>query len=194
MILDQDFYLQKTETVAKKLLGKVLYFQNENQQTLTGRIVETEAYTGVQDPACHTFGNRQTERTKTMFLEGGHSYVYLIYGMYNCLNFVTRNEGIPEAVLIRALEPTHHTGEKPAKKNLFTNGPGKLCRHLGITKAQNAQKLWKKKSGLWVEDDGYKVSAKQIVSAPRVGVDYAGEAAQWPLRFYLKDSFWVSRP
>lgn len=194
MIVEQDFYFQKTETVAKKILGKVLYFQNDAGETRSGRIVETEAYIGIADPASHAFGNRRTDRTKTMYLDGGHSYVYLIYGMYNCLNFVTRDEGIPEAVLIRALEPVHHSGEKPAKKDLHTNGPGKLCRHFGITKKQNALKLWKKRSGLWVEDDGFKVSTKQIISAPRIGVDYAGEAARWPLRFYLKDSFWVSRP
>jgi DNA-3-methyladenine glycosylase len=129
-----------------------------------------------------------------MYLEGGHSYVYLIYGMYNCLNLVTRNAGEPEAVLIRALEPVHHSGEKPAKKHLHTNGPGKLCRYFGITKEQNALKLWKKQSGLWVEDDGFRIKTSQIISAPRIGVDYAGEAAEWPLRFYLKDSFWVSRP
>lgn len=194
MILEQDFYFQKTEDVARKILGKVLCFRNEEGEVLSGRIVETEAYTGINDPACHTFGNRMTERTQTMYLEGGHSYVYLIYGMYNCLNFVTRKSGEPEAVLIRALEPVHHSGKRPAKKDIHTNGPGKLCRHLGITRKQNALKLWKKRSGLWVVDDGYKVTSKQISSAPRIGVDYAGEAAQWPLRFFLKDSFWVSRP
>lgn len=194
MIIEQDFYFQKTETVAKKILGKVLHFQNDVGETHSARIVETEAYIGIDDPASHAFGNRRTDRTKTMYLEGGYSYVYLIYGMYNCLNFVTREEGVPEAVLIRALEPVHHSGEKPQKKDLHTNGPGKLCRYFGITKKQNALKLWKKRSGLWVEDDGFKVSTKQIISAPRIGVDYAGEAARWPLRFYLRDSFWVSRP
>lgn len=193
MILEQDFYFQKTEDVAKKLLGKVLYFENEDKKIFSGRIVETEAYTGIEDPAAHTFGDRRTERTKSMYLEGGHSYVYFIYGMYYCLNFVTRKSD-PEAVLIRALEPVHHSGEKPRKKDLHTNGPGKLCKYFGITKKQDGLKLWKKRSGLWVEDDGFKVKTKQIVSAPRVGVDYAGAAAAWPLRFYLKDSFWVSRP
>lgn len=194
MILGQDFYFQKTGDVATKLLGKVLYFRNEEKKIFSGRIVETEAYTGIKDPACHTFGNRKTDRTKTMYLEGGHAYVYLIYGMYHCLNFVTRNEGEPEAVLIRALEPVHRSGQKPAKKDLHTNGPGKLCRYFGITKKQDGLKLWSQRSGLWVEDDGFKIKPKQIAKVPRIGVDYAGEAAQWPLRFYLKDSFWVSRP
>ncbi len=193
MILEQDFYFQKTEDVAKKLLGKILYFKNEDKKLFSGRIVETEAYTGIKDPAAHTFGNRRTERTQTMYLDGGHSYVYLIYGMYYCLNFVTRKSA-PEAVLIRALEPVYLPGERPLRKNLLTNGPGKLCKHFGITKKQDGLKLWKRRSGLWVEDDGFKVKTKQIVSAPRIGVDYAGAAAAWPLRFYLKDSFWVSRP
>jgi len=194
MILGQEFYFQKTEKVAKELLGKILYFKNDSDKVFSGRIVETEAYTGIEDPAAHSFGDRKTERTKTMYLEGGHAYVYLIYGMYNCLNFVTRYEGHPEAVLIRALEPVHHSSEKPSKKDLHTNGPGKLCRYFGITRKQDGLKLWKKRSGLWVEDDGFQVSPKQIVRAPRIGIDYAGDAALWPLRFYLKDSFWVSRP
>lgn len=194
MILNQDFYFQKTEDVAKQVLGKILYFRNDKKEISAGRIVETEAYLGVRDPAAHSFGDRNTNRTKTMYLEGGHAYVYFIYGMYNCLNFVTRDEGTPEAVLIRALEPVHVTGAKPAKKDLHTNGPGKLCRSFGITKEQNGARLWKKSSGLWVEDDGYQVKPQQIVRAPRIGVDYAGEAAQWLLRYYIKESFWVSRP
>ncbi|WP_413289379.1 DNA-3-methyladenine glycosylase [Bdellovibrio sp. HCB337] len=194
MILEQEFYFQKTDIVAERLLGKVLHFKNEEGEVLSGRIVETEAYMGIADPACHTFGGRRTERTSSMYLAGGYSYVYLIYGMYYCLNFVTRTEEEPEAVLIRALEPVHIPGEKPAKKHLHTNGPGKLCRHLGITKKQNALPLWKKRSGLWVEDDGFKTKLQRIHKTTRVGVDYAGAAAKWPLRYYLKESPWISRP
>lgn len=194
MILNQAFFLQKTETVAKQALGKILCFRNLDGKILSGRIVETEAYLGITDPACHSFDGRKTERTKTMYLQGGHSYVYLIYGMYNCLNFVTRDENEPEAVLIRALQPVHISEEKLAKKYLYTNGPGKLCRHLGITKNENGIALWKKHSGLWVENDGFEVKPNQVVTTTRIGIDYAGEAAQWPLRFYLKDSSWISRP
>lgn len=193
MILLQEFYLRKTDDVARDLLGKVIFHKTKSGKLFSGRIVEVEAYLGVKDAAAHTFGDRKTARTKTMYLAGGHSYVYLIYGMYNCLNFVTQEAGQPEAVLIRALEPTHLSGEKVPKKHLFTNGPGKLCRHLKISREQNALKLWKKRSGLWVEDDGYKVTPKQIIKAPRIGVDYAGEAAKWPLRYYLKNSAWVSK-
>jgi DNA-3-methyladenine glycosylase len=193
-ILPQDFYFNKTEKVAIQLLGKVLYVRTESGEVLSGRIVETEAYLGVKDPAAHTFGDRKTERTKSMYMAGGHSYVYLIYGMYNCLNFVTQEEGTPEAVLIRALQPVHISGEKIAKKHLYTNGPGKLCKHFGITRAHNGLKLWDKKSGLWVQDEDFKVKPSEIVKTSRIGVEYAGEAATWPLRFYLKQSPWVSRP
>ena len=193
VILDQDFYLRDTKIVAQQLLGKILFHKKETGEIVSGRIVETEAYLGVDDPAAHTFGDRKTTRTASMYLSGGHSYVYLIYGMYYCLNFVTREENTPQAVLIRALEPVHLNEEKIHKKNLDTNGPGKLCRHLDITKKQNGLQLWKKRSGLWVEEDSYKLPAKKIVTTTRVGVDYAGEAAKWPLRYYVKDSPWVSR-
>lgn len=193
MILEQDFYFQKTEVVAEKLLGKILFHKKEDGQICCGRIVETEAYLGVEDPAAHTFGGRKSDRNGAMYLEGGHSYVYFIYGMYHCLNFVTRGEGQPEAVLIRALEPVPLSQEKVAKKHMHTNGPGKLCRHFEITRQQNALKLWKKRSGLWVEDDGFKVQPKNVCKVPRIGVDYAGDAAKWPLRFYLKNSAFVSR-
>jgi DNA-3-methyladenine glycosylase len=193
-VLPQEFYFSKTEKVAIQLLGKVLYFKTKNGEVLSGRIVETEAYLGVKDPAAHTFGDRKTERTKSMYRAGGHSYVYLIYGMYNCLNFVTQAEGTPEAVLIRALQPVHISAEKIAKKQLYTNGPGKLCKHFGITREHNGLPLWEKESGLWVEDEGFKVKPSELVKTSRIGVDYAGEAAEWPLRFYLKQSPWVSRP
>ena len=102
--LPLDFYRQKTAVVAKKLLGKTLV-HIVNGQRISGIITETEAYLGTTDRACHTFGDRRTTRTEAMYLPGGHSYVYFIYGMYNCFNVVTRDEKSPEAVLIRALEP-----------------------------------------------------------------------------------------
>jgi DNA-3-methyladenine glycosylase len=193
VVLKQDFYTRDTKKVSLELLGKVLFHKNKFGDILSGRIVEVEAYLGAEDAAAHSFGDRKTARTQTMYLDGGHSYVYLIYGMYNCLNIVTQKEGQGEAVLIRALEPVHISGEKVHKKHLNTNGPGKLCRHLGITREHNGLKMWKKTCGLWVEDDGYEVLPKQIVKTTRIGVDYAGEAASWPLRFYLKNSVWVSK-
>ena len=190
-ILDQDFYLANTTQVAKDLLGKILCVSHKGE-IHRARIVETEAYLGVKDPAAHSFGDRRTARTETMYMEGGHSYIYMIYGMYYCLNFVTATEGTPEAVLIRGVEPipTHHPVKK---KDLHTNGPGKLCRFYEIDKSQNGVKLWKKTSPLYVAEDDFKVSPKSIVKAPRIGVDYAGEAALWPLRFYLRDNPFVSK-
>ena len=190
-ILPQEFYFEDTTKVAKNLLGKILHIKTTGPEKLA-RIVEVEAYLGINDPACHTFGGRNTPRVKSMYLQGGHAYVYMIYGMYYCLNFVTRTTEHPEAVLIRAVEPLPSI-ENPRKKDLFTNGPGKLCKHYEITKNQDGVSLWRKNAALYVSEDGYKVSKSQIVVRPRIGVDYAGEAAQWPLRFYLKDNPFVSK-
>lgn len=190
-ILPQEFYLDDTVKVAKSLLGKVLHI-NIGDEEQRARIVEVEAYTGIEDPAAHSYKDKRTPRIKSMYLHGGHSYVYLIYGMYYCLNFVTRDEGIPEAILIRGVQP-FDADIHAKKKDLKTNGPGKLCRHYGITKKHDGLRLWKKNSELYVSDDGFKVLPKQIIAGPRIGVDYAGEAAQWPLRFYLKDNIFVSR-
>jgi DNA-3-methyladenine glycosylase len=193
MILPQDFYFQDTKTVAKDLLGKILHIRiGEKEQK--ARIVEVEAYLGVEDPAAHTFGGRNTDRVKSMYLDGGHSYVYFIYGMYYCLNVVTRTTEHPEAILIRGVQPLEAVPHLMKKKDFKTNGPGKLCKHYGITKDQDGLKLWKKNSELFISEDDHEVKKKDIVSVPRVGVDYAGAAAKWPLRYYLKNNLFVSRP
>lgn len=194
IILPQEFYFEDTTTVAQKLLGKILCVRTDGGEVLRSRIVETEAYLGIDDAACHTFEDRRTPRTKSMYLDGGHSYVYMIYGMYFCLNFVTRTFQHPEAVLLRAVEPLPaipHSELK--KKDLKTNGPGKLCRHYNINKDHDGLKLWKKSSSIYVMDDNQVISSKQIHKTMRVGVDYAGEAAEWPLRFYLKDNPFISK-
>lgn len=126
--LKRDFFNRDTLKVAEDLLGKVLIFNNQR-----AIITETEAYIGQDDPACHA-ARGKTPRTAVMFGKPGYSYVYFIYGMYHCLNIVTEEEGFPAAVLVRGvrlLTPPHH----------FLNGPGKLCRHLGITLAQNQQDI-----------------------------------------------------
>lgn len=105
---------------------------------------------------------------------------------------MTRTPEHPEAVLIRALEPLPHVAN-PLKKDIRTNGPGKLCRHYGITRKHDGLKLWKRNSEIFVSDDGFSVNEKQLAARPRIGVDYAGEAAAWPLRFYLKDNPYVSK-
>lgn len=187
-ILSQDFYFDDTESVAKKILGKTLCRRLNDGTVMKGKITEVEAYLGVEDPACHTFGGRQTQRVQSMYLDGGHSYVYFIYGMYYCLNVVTRTAEHPEAILIRALEVM---GEDPKEKQK-ANGPGKLCRHFQITKDDDGLRLWKKKSNLWIED-AESLKKTQILARPRIGVAYAREAAEWPLRFYIKDNPSVSK-
>lgn len=126
-----------------------------------------------------------------MYLAGGHAYVYLIYGMYDCLNVVTRSSEEPEAVLIRAIEPLDFvSGSKLKKSEIPTNGPGKLCRFWNISRAQDGAALWTRKSPIWIEDGE---RAEKIVATRRIGVDYAGEAADWPLRFYLSGNPFVSK-
>ncbi len=185
-MLDADFYQRKTKTVAKDLLGKVLCFRKSKSRIYRGRIVEVEAYLGVDDPAAHTFGGRKTDRVRSMYLEGGHAYIYMIYGMHFCLNVVTEAKDNPQAVLIRALQPLDPISAE-------THGPGRLCRAWGLNKKQDGLCLFDPKSPLWIEEDDFSVKARDIVITTRIGVEYAKEAALWPLRFYLKDNPHVSR-
>ncbi len=191
MILPRNFYSEDAVSVAIELLGKTLHIRTTDEE-FCARIVETEAYLGVLDPASHIFGDRKTERTKSIYMGGGHSYVYFIYGMYNCLNLTAGTTDYPEAVLLRGLEPLPSPAHVK-KKDLKTNGPGKLCKFYHITRAHDGLRLWKKDSALYVTDDGFHIPEKQISHRPRVGVDYAGEAASWPLRFYIAGNPYVSK-
>ncbi len=188
--LNPEFYERSTEKVARDLLGKII-FHKYNGKKYLARITETEAYLGTQDRACHTFGGRKTERVKSMYLKGGYAYIYFIYGMYFCLNVVTRDETCPEAVLIRAAEPIQ--GFKDLEDPRLLAGPGKLCREMKITKAEDGLNLSSKKSSLLILDDGYKLKKSEIIAKPRVGVDYAEEAKNWPLRFYISGHKSISR-
>lgn len=193
--LPLSFYRRDTTTVARELLGARLCRRLADGSLLRARIVETEAYLGVRDPACHTFGGRHTPRTATMYAAGGIAYCYLIYGMHWCLNAVTLGEGEPEAVLIRAAvaEQGHerwHGAWPRLKPAQWLSGPGRLCRALEIGREQNGVSL--RSDELWIEK-GEAVGDADVVAAPRVGVDYAGEAALWPLRFYVRDEKAVSR-
>jgi DNA-3-methyladenine glycosylase len=192
--LSEDFYLQKTEVIARKLLGKKLVRIYRGQR-IAGVITETEAYLGAEDRAAHSFGLRKTDRVQSMYLEGGHAYVYFIYGMHFCFNVVTRTSKHPEAVLIRALEPVEgiqwmeRFRETKERKNL-TTGPAKLCKALKITRDQDGESL---RGGEIFIEDAPAVARNQIVTTARIGVDYAEEAAAWPLRFYLGGSQYISR-
>lgn len=201
--LKKSFYQRDTTLVAQELLGKRLV-HIVNGKRLSGIITETEAYLGIKDRGCHTFGNRKTKRTESMYLTGGHSYVYLIYGIYDCLNVVTQKEDIPEAVLIRSLEPDEglmvmaknrkqKTFDPENKKHLWnlTTGPGKLAQALKITRNHN--ELLLTDDQLFIEDVGMKIKPANIIASPRVGIDYAQEAKHWELRFTIKDNFYISR-
>lgn len=192
-VLPRDFYGRDTIEVAKELLGKVLVRETPAGR-LSVRIVETEAYCGPHDKACHASRGR-TERNGVMFGEPGHAYVYFIYGMYHCLNFVTERDGYPAAVLVRAGEPLEGVEamralRRKAKKPVdLTSGPGRLCMALGIDRALNGADVCRK-GPLYVEDSEDAVF--EVVSSKRIGVDYAGEYRDKPWRFYIKGSPFVS--
>ena len=189
-ILDRAYFLRPTRTVARDLLGSILCVRDEFGGIVRTRIVETEAYLGTKDEACHSFGGTPTPRTEVMYLAGGHIYVYFIYGMHFCLNVVTLPEGVPEAVLIRAVEPI--ADAPPERKSDYrTNGPGKLARALGITRADNGIDACTRGARIWFEAREGKRGA--ITTGPRVGIDSRESARDLPLRFYLTDSSYVSK-
>lgn len=200
-ILSHEFYNRDTVTVAQELLGKYLV-RKLNGELLVGRITETEAYIGRCDKACHAYNYRRTPRTDTLFMEPGHAYIYLIYGMYNCLNFVTEPEGEPAAVLLRAVEPIAgidtllnlRYGDKPLtpyRQKNFLNGPGKVCKAFSLTKTENRLDLTGDTLFLCdsPEDVGLPVSEtrkEHMCVGPRIGIDYAEEARDFPWRFWLE--------
>lgn len=201
-MLPQSFFLGNTVDIAREMVGKYLV-RRYGGVTLAARITETEAYVGRMDKACHAYNYRKTERTKTLFAPPGTAYVYLIYGMHCCLNFVTEPEGEPSAVLIRGLEPRYNAdiiaenrfGCKPEhmtpyqKKN-FLNGPGKVCAGMNIDRGLNglpygSQELFLCRS---LSDAGLphvEEAPLSIKTGRRVGIDYAEEAVHFPWRFYL---------
>lgn len=182
--LTKQFFSHPTELVARELLGKVLV-RKIGRKILSGMIVETEAYIGPRDLACHA-SKGKTERTKVMFGSAGIWYVYFIYGMYHCLNIVTEAKDYPSAVLIRALEPLENIHDS-------TNGPSKLCRALNITESLNNTSAISKSSKLYIKDRETKIDKNKIISAKRIGVDYAGEWKNKLLRFYIKGNKFISR-
>ena len=172
-ILPRTYFNRPTLTVARSLIGKYLVRAIDGR-TLAGRIVEVEAYVGPEDKACHASKGR-TQRTDVMFGPGGVAYIYLIYGMYHCLNVVTEREEFPSAVLIRAIEID---GE-------LIDGPGRVCRALQIDRRLNRADLTSGES-IWFEDRGISFEKADVEAHTRVGVDYAGEWAQKPWRFRLR--------
>ncbi|MEE4270070.1 MAG: DNA-3-methyladenine glycosylase [Thermoanaerobaculales bacterium] len=186
-VLTRGFYQRPTVDVARELLGKIVIRSAEGGLVAL-RITEVEAYLGESDPACHTYGGRRTRRTETMWGPAGAAYVYLIYGIHSCLNVVTVGEGVPEAVLVRGGAPVagidlirRRRGARVPVSRL-SDGPGKLCQALAVDRGQDGADLCRRESGIWFVDDPDRAEPV-IRAAARVGIDYAGEAAAWPLRF-----------
>jgi DNA-3-methyladenine glycosylase len=174
-----EFFARDTVTVARDLLGKVLVRKVRGME-LWGRLVEVEAYLGPEDACAHSYRGHRSPRNEVMYGPGGFAYVYFTYGMHHCLNFVTRAEGEPQAVLIRALEPGPGVDR--------CNGPGLLCRALEIDRALNGAAL--EPPALYLIDDGAK--PEPIFSTPRIGVG-SGDWSERPLRFAV-DSPYLSKP
>lgn len=192
--LPKSFYQRDTTQVAQELLGKILV-HIINGRRVSGKITEVEAYLGAKDRACHSYNSRRTARTEAMYASGGGAYIYFTYGMHHCFNVVTQGQNVPEAVLIRALEPLEGLDimEKnrrgAALKNL-TTGPGKLAQALDLNKKLNGELLTS--SELFIEKAPV-LPTSQIVKKSRIGVDYAGPHARLPLRFYIKGNPFISK-
>lgn len=193
-MLSREFYQKPTLHVAKKLLGKKLVRHTDKHQ-LSATIVETEAYIGDEDTACHA-SKGKTPRTEIMFGEAGHAYIYFVYGMHYMLNIVTEDVDFPAAVLIRAVEPVSNVQQMIANRNgqqkHITNGPARLCQALQIDKSLNGNDVTERHD-LWISE-GKKIIEQDIVCKPRIGIDYADakdRGALW--RFYIRDNPWVSR-
>lgn len=190
-ILSRDFYDRDTEIVAQEMLGTILECRTAGG-IASGMIVETEAYIGEHDAACHAVAGR-TNRTAPLYGPPGMSYIYFIYGVHWCFNAVTRKEGLPSAVLVRAIEPVKGIGLIKERRGegivgtSLTNGPGKLCEALGITGALNRLPLQRQPL---VIREGLQVAASDIETTPRIGIT---RAADWPLRYIIRGNPYVSR-
>ena len=220
--LPLSFYRRPAEEVARDLLGRYLVRRAGDDrggaagspegapggargrpgELLVLRLVEVEAYLGAADRASHAWGGRHTPRNASLYLPGGHAYVYFVYGMHWCLNAVTGDAGVGSAVLLRAGEPVAgeermranrglHAGRPPARPGDVAGGPGKLCQALGLDRAFDGLRLDR---GALLLAAGQPVPAEQVAAGPRIGVAYAGEAAAWPLRFAVAGNPHVSRP
>jgi len=195
--LTKDFYIRDDVVqISRDLLGKVLctrlnpdIMSGHGGKITAGKIIETEAYAGAEDKASHAYGNRRTKRTQIMFRQGGVAYVYLCYGIHSLFNVVTNVEDIPDAILIRAIEPLEGIDIMRRRRNLsniLTAGPGTLSKALGIKYTHTGTDLCEDK--IWIEDRGIAIAIaqKDIITGTRIGVNYAGKDALLPWRFRVK--------
>ncbi len=185
------------ESTAKSLLGKVLCTNFDDQLT-SGLIVETEAYKAPEDKASHAYQNRRTRRTEVMFGKPGRAYVYLCYGIHHLFNIVTGPVDVPHAILIRAIEPVAGLKYMLHRRNFknpsfrLTSGPGSLSLALGIKSHNSGLDLSHPNSPIWIENGILDFDLVDILATPRVGVDSAGECAEWPWRFRINENAWCS--
>lgn len=196
--LEPDFYLREDVVqISKELLGKVLCTQIGDAPVTRGRIVETEAYSGRNDKACHANNGLRTDRTEVMYRAGGVAYVYLCYGIHHLFNVVTNVENKADAVLIRGLEPIDGIKTILQRRNAeqlipsVAAGPGRLTQALGITTRFTGTPLTGTR--IWIEDHGKNIIQDEIEHSPRIGVDYAEEHAERPWRFFIGNNRWVSK-
>ena len=215
--IDRKFYTGNTLDISKKLLGKFLVV-NKGSRKRVGMIVETEVYLGPHDRAAHSFGGKMTPRTEVEYREGGHVYIYMVYGMYWQFNIVTAGKDKPECVLVRAVQPItkipSSKSQVPKKSQIkknwklvrqladenwklrdsknLANGPGKLCNWLGLDKSFYGEDMVSSKR-IWLEDRGVRVAKKDIVFSKRVNIDYAKQWKYKPWRFYIKGNEFVSK-
>ena len=193
----QYFASSDVTAIAQYLLGKQLCTEINGELTC-GKIVETEAYNGIVDRASHAYGGRNTDRTSILFKEAGMAYIYLCYGIHHLFNVVTGPKDTPHAVLIRGIEPTIGIDIMLRRRKMMvlkpniTAGPGALSMALGLSRQLNGEDLTG--NVVWIEDIHETASAESIVACPRVGVDYAGEDALLPYRYYIKGNTYVSKP
>ncbi len=183
--------------LAKDLLGKYLC-TNIDGLYCSGKIIETEAYRAPDDRACHAYDNRRTSRTEVMFSKGGVTYIYLCYGIHHLMNVVTGPKDHAHAILIRALEPADGTDVMALRRNMdpndirLTKGPGALSVAMGLKTHLTGTSLYDPVSPVWIEDRNVTLSSTDICSGKRIGVDYAGECAEWPWRYFEKRNGYVS--
>jgi len=195
--LPRTFYTRDdVVTVARRLLGRLLVAPTPDGRRVSGIIVETEAYRGPEDRASHAYGGRRTKRTGTMYARGGTAYVYFVYGMYHQFNVVTGREGIPHAVLIRAVEPiegidTMRRRRRGQPDENLTSGPGKLCIAFGIDRGYDHADLLGAR--VFLEAGLGAQPPNAIARGRRIGIDYAGDWAKRPWRFFLRGNRFVSR-
>ncbi len=193
MILPEEFYRRDTLTVARELIGCTLISRVDGQEA-RGRIVEAEAYRGPLDPAAHSYRGR-TQRVRALYEGKGLAYIYLIYGMYWCLNLSCGQEGDPDCVLLRALEPLEGVDVMARRRgteklSALCSGPGKLCRALGITREQYGVPVYSPDSPLTVEAGE---AGLPVEVSPRINIDYAGDAKEWLWRFTLSGNPYISK-